>query len=504
MKFIGGYAGTGEVEPDDRDPQLYPTVLTGDLKDNDAENSNLPSLPNDPTRSDDSTYVIVSQNNDSSTLLDGFVITAGARSGLNCAGSSLVVVDCVFQHNATAFDGGAVHQETSGVATFTRCTFTENYAKQHGGAIYTQAGITLTDCAFVANEAGMAGAAVYNAGGNTVMTGCTFTRNAATADGAVEHIGGWLTARNCTFTDNSGKDGGAVRLLSGHTEFADCLFENNSASMRGGALFYDGGSSESIHNCIFRGNSAENGGALFGFGRSTIRNCVFENNSAKSGGAASADCHAPNFVHCVFFANRADDGVCVAQNTCSSRSVAWVTITSCILWDSGGVSVAQTSKATATSRVTYSLIQGGSPGEGNIDADPLFAIPGRWDPNGTRDITSDDVWISGDYHLRSQAGRWDPLTKGWVADDVTSPCIDGGDPASSIGLEPFPNGGVINTGIYGGTAESSKSYFGKPVCQTIIPGDINGDCRVDMADLEIMMSHWLEDANPSQNPPHRR
>jgi hypothetical protein len=48
-------------------------------------------------------------------------------------------------------------------------------------------------------------------------------------------------------------------------------------------------------------------------------------------------------------------------------------------------------------------------------------------------------------------------------------------------------------GAYGGTSEASKTYFGKPVCTTIVAGDINGDCRIDILDLEIMMLHWLEE-----------
>ncbi len=47
--------------------------------------------------------------------------------------------------------------------------------------------------------------------------------------------------------------------------------------------------------------------------------------------------------------------------------------------------------------------------------------------------------------------------------------------------------------VYGGTAEASKSYFGKPVCETIIAGDINGDCKVDFDDLMILINHWLEE-----------
>ena len=135
-------------------------------------------------------------------------------------------------------------------------------------------------------------------------------------------------------------------------------------------------------------------------------------------------------------------------------------------------------------------------GSGNINIDPLFANPGHWDTNSTPEDVNDDYWINGDYHLKSQAGRWDSNIQSWIQDEVTSPCIDTGDPNSPIGLEPFPNGGYINMGAYGGTSEASKSYFGKPICETIVAGDINGDCKVDEADLEIMMLHWLEDNNP--------
>jgi L-ascorbate metabolism protein UlaG (beta-lactamase superfamily) len=70
------------------------------------------------------------------------------------------------------------------------------------------------------------------------------------------------------------------------------------------------------------------------------------------------------------------------------------------------------------------------------------------------------VWIDGDYHLKSEAGRWDPVSESWIVDDVTSPCIDAGDPNSPVGDEPEPNGGIINMGAYGGTAEASKSPGG--------------------------------------------
>ncbi len=80
-----------------------------------------------------------------------------------------------------------------------------------------------------------------------------------------------------------------------------------------------------------------------------------------------------------------------------------------------------------------------------------------------------------------------------MIDDVMSPCIDAGDPMSPIGYEPFPNGGIINMGAYGGTAEASKSYFGQPPCETIVAGDINGDCKVNFLDFRLLALHWLEE-----------
>jgi len=97
-----------------------------------------------------------------------------------------------------------------------------------------------------------------------------------------------------------------------------------------------------------------------------------------------------------------------------------------------------------------------------------------------------------DYHLKSAAGRW--TGSGWFLDDVNSPCIDAGDPCDSIGVEPNPNGGRINIGAYGGTAQASKSTSGivEPVCISPPAADLNGDCRVDFLDFAAMASGWLD------------
>ena len=89
-------------------------------------------------------------------------------------------------------------------------------------------------------------------------------------------------------------------------------------------------------------------------------------------------------------------------------------------------------------------------------------------------ITNNPLFASAaghDFHLQSRAGRW--TSGGWVTDSVNSPCIDAGNPASAFDMEPFFNGGRINLGAYGDTAQASKSPADPAVNNTgatYIPG----------------------------------
>jgi len=92
----------------------------------------------------------------------------------------------------------------------------------------------------------------------------------------------------------------------------------------------------------------------------------------------------------------------------------------------------------------------------------VFAVAGAWvdsvDPNTI--LEPQDVratWTGGDYHVKSRAGRWDPISRTWLYDTVISPCIDAGVPGGPVDSEPMPNGGVVNMGAYGGTSEAGKS-----------------------------------------------
>jgi probable HAF family extracellular repeat protein len=147
--------------------------------------------------------------------------------------------------------------------------------------------------------------------------------------------------------------------------------------------------------------------------------------------------------------NKVDlNGCTIVQNKGYALEGDGITVANSILYNNG-ISTGGVQIKGNSVKVTYSDVQGGSTGQGNLDAEPAFVASGTWtDPN---------TYVLGDYHLRSTAGHWNPRTCAWVQDDVTSPCIDAGDPNAAFGLEPLPNGASVNLGAYGNTAEASKS-----------------------------------------------
>jgi hypothetical protein len=260
-------------------------------------------------------------------------------------------------------------------------------------------------------------------------------------------------------------------------EFYDCEFTGNSG-LRAGAICAERIEKLIATRCLFAGNSNQYGPAvLFAQGDFLrLSNCTFAGNRGGLG----------------LFEYLGPDGIPAE-------------LTECIVWN-GPSPFGRMPGGRARVAVRYSDVQGGYPGVGNLDVDPCFVAPGHWDdPNDPNTVLSPEdmnaVWVTGDYHLKSQAGHWDRAGETWVRDEVTSPCIDAGDPNLPLGIEPFPNGGWLNLGAYGGSAGASKSYFGAPVCETQIPGDINGDCKVDSLDQAILQAHWLMEGSMFVNAP---
>ena len=467
----GGYAGFGEPDPGARDVEGYKSILSGDLRGNDVEVDDPCDLLNEPTRAENSYHVLTGSGTDATAVLGGFTITGGNAnsSNENRYGGAMynrscrsTICDCTFTANSARVDGGGIYNAEGSCPTLINCTLSSNSTRvdspaAHGGGIYNCEGSnpTLINCRFSDNSAGDGGGMYNHEASSPILTNCTFTGNSARMLG-----------------------GGGMHDNDGRPILTNCTFRRNSANDKGGAMYSTGGSPILI-NCIFSANCARrDGGAIRNHAsRTTLANCVFTGNrgaSLEGSGGAMANSHSNVALNnCTFAANYAPKGSALACDSYPGPYPSGLHVTNCILWDAGS-EIYNNDGSTIT--ITYSDVQRGWKGEGNIDSDPYFADP-----------------CNSDYYLKSQAGRWDTNEGRWTIDQVTSPCIDAGDPMSLIGDEPFPNGGIVNMGAYGGTAEASKSYFGEPICETIVAGDINGDCKVNFLDFRLIALHWLWD-----------
>jgi len=194
-----------------------------------------------------------------------------------------------------------------------------------------------------------------------------FRITGGTADGTGENaygggmlckdINGTNTVANCTFTVNTADSGAGMYISNSALEVTGCIFTDNSTSglawagMGGGMCNSE--SSPVVTNCIFDGNDAL--GTNFGYGGGMcnadsspiVTNCTFSDNSAMSygGGMHNWGTSSPTVANCIFWADSPDE-----------------------IRYSGG-----------SPTVTYSDVQGGYSGDGNIDNDPLFVDPAAGD-----------------------------------------------------------------------------------------------------------------------------
>jgi len=472
----GGYAGCGEPNPNARDIELYETILSGDLDGNDIAVNDPCDLLTEATRSENSYHILIwiglaCHEPEPNTLLDGFTVSGGNANGKSDWPD---VRSC----------GGGLYNYSGKTPMVTKCKFTGNSASNNGGGIWGSGG-QIVNCLITKNAVGWHGGGLSQCSG--LIEDCTISFNfAAHRGGGYEMWEGDTHFHNCTFSNNTaGTDGGGMFFADANPRLSNCTFSGNVAHASGGGVYsayFDYAPTPMLIYCNFSENTAnEAGGGMCNTGSySRLTNCIFSGNSAdRGGGVANYDGSDVNLANCTFAGNSGQNGNAL---TCDSLSPQYpwpseLQLSNCILWD-GGNEIWNNDNSEIT--ITYSDIQHDNwPGEGNIDADPCFADA-----------------LNGDYHLKSQAGRWDANEGRWTKDDVTSLCIDAGDPISPIGYEPFPNGGIINMGAYGGMAEASKSYFGEPVCETIVAGDVNGDCIVNFVDFALMAAHWLENNSP--------
>lgn len=225
---------------------------------------------------------------------------------------------------------------------------------------------------------------VSGEGADTILEGFTITGGNAAE--SYEPGGGlWShesspTVNRCIFLGNDARYGGGI---SGDATVTDCTFRNNVA-YTGGGTWRTG----TIIRCAFIGNGASTGGAISG--AQTVNGCTFIDNEE---GVWDVD----TVTDCTFAGAFGNTGVTNAATVANCRFTGSgimasgdlrTLVTNCTFINTGGIFAAQEGGITLTNCivwgnpdggifgpviVTYSDVEGGWPGEGNISRDPLFA-----------------------------------------------------------------------------------------------------------------------------------
>lgn len=398
------------------------------------------------------------------SILDGFTVRGGAGTGVlpdnsgggvRCVGASPILKNLVVRAN-TSYLGAGVYLESS-TAQIQQCTIEENHpfpsygVSSYGVGIYAKLGAspavtgctirnntyaegnvlyaagtfgggTYVDCTIQGNRGGQAAGVYAASGGNPHFVNCIIRDNQTAAnDGPGGTVGGvWGPAilDGCTLTGNT------AFLNAGGAYFATlngCLVAGNSVSgfpstsTRGVG---GGASSCTLTDCEVRDNVANGVSPMFvpgeggGLYACTATRCRIWRNQAQVGGGASNS----TLRECTVVANSASGvagGLLASTGSHTMRN-------SILRWNTGSGQIATTLGGVIT--VTYSDVQGGYAGTGNIDADPLFFGP-----------------LHGDFHLKPG-----------------SPCIDTGDPTMmdpdlsriDMGAIPFVSGYCGSPGTY--------------------------------------------------------
>jgi len=454
----GGFAGFGEPDPNERDPNTYETILSGDLNGDDG-----PDFANN----DENSYnVITGSGTNVTAVLDGFTITGGNANGgsdpydrggginsyygsptitnctfrANSAGSggvmynnssSPTITNCTFSGNSAKYGGGVMNNWNNSSPVLTNCTFNNNSAEWGGGGMCNVLGSSamLSNCTFSGNSAGWDGGGIDNYdNSNPTLTNCIFSGNSATWDGGGMNNGDSSspTLSNCTFSKNSAETGGGGGMNNrGESSpvLTDCTFNKNLSRTGGGGMCNVWGSSPMLSNCTFSGNSAGwGGGGIDNYDNCnlTLTNCTFSGNSATwdGGGLCNSTNSHPTITNCTFINNTAEN---YSGGGMFNLSGSRPTITNCTFIGNsagdggGGMYNRNDSHPTLTNCILWSNT---APSGSQINNDGTSSaavshcdVQGDWP--GTGNINADPLFLNAsneDLHLLP-----------------TSPCIDAGD-----------------------------------------------------------------------------
>lgn len=325
----GGFAGN-ETDRDGRDIDAHPTILSGDLADNDAADF--------VNKSDNSYHVVVVLTVGGDTILDGFTITGGYADGpgfgatpeskeqgggINIYYGQPTIRNCTLLRNWVA-NHGAVNDH--GGATFVNCEFRENRSAQFGAGLYIhhESPTLVMECRFIDNEAELEGGGSYSRSMHGAeLHDCYFEGNHALSGAGMYNAADSMThVSHCEFRENVARlGGGGVYTDFAYTHITDCTFYSNKAGEgvttgggggggSGGGGTFSGGGAPTIERCTFVDNLASFGGGVYFNSRSTgsVADCVFIHGAAEEAGGLYTLASDVTVDRCVFVENRAAHG----------------------------------------------------------------------------------------------------------------------------------------------------------------------------------------------------
>jgi len=372
VALYGGFAMT-ETLRNQRNWQVNLTVLSSDIDGNDTTDPNGVVTNTNNIHGNNAYHVLNGNSTNATAILDGFIATAGNANSTSNYDDQL---------------GGGMLIRPSGSPTVQNVSFIGNHASGYGGGMYNEGDPVISHVIFKNNTCNVSGGGLSSEG-NPLLTDVDFIGNQADAGGGFSV---WGSYNNITIDQ--------ARFI-GNRVTSTCCYT------WGGGLYVNQGegSSLSLTNAIFRGNTSTwyGGGMLISVGDVHMTNVLFFGNLAgDSGGGMSIYQTAPDMTNVTFSGNWSNYGGGIYLDALNGFPL---NLANSIFWGNSGPYGGQFDKQiwihAGLVNASYSDIQGGYTGEGNINIDPQFTFP----------ITATVApTTTGDYHLQ-----------------ITSPAIDAGD-----------------------------------------------------------------------------
>jgi hypothetical protein len=265
--------------------------------------------------------------------------------------------------------GGAIYCKNSS-PRIKNCIMMNNNATGGGGLANYYSNTILDGCVIINNSASSIGAGIYNYYSNPTIINTTIGGNSgAWQGGGMQNFHSSPTISNCIISGNQAQSaGGGIENEYSSPAITDCVITGNSTVVfYGGGLFNNWDSNPVITRCRISSNIAAAGAGMTNYMncRPTIKECIISDNNAPQGGTGAilnyTNCY-PVLKNCTIVNNYSFHGEGI-----STISGGQATLSNCIVWGN------QETQIYGNTVITYSDIQGGYTGKGNINVDPLLS-----------------------------------------------------------------------------------------------------------------------------------